>query len=108
MDKAWKAFERRTARRMGVERIPVTGIDRAGADFENALFCVQCKLRRGMPSYLRKWLDGICGVAKAKDRIGIVVWREPGRGKSDGDAVVLVKWSDWVQLHGDVVESEDR
>jgi hypothetical protein len=106
-DKTWKAFERRCARRMGVERIPVTGIDRDGADFENAMFCVQAKLRRGMPGYLRDWLDGICGVAKRSDRIGLVVWREPGRGKTDDDAVVLIKWRDWVALHGEVVEAEE-
>ena len=84
----------------------MTGVDRDGADFENALFSAQCKLRKGMPGYLRVWLDGICRVAKDKDRIGIVIWKEPGKGKCDDDAVVLVKWKDWVALHGDVVESE--
>jgi hypothetical protein len=33
--------------------------------------------------------------------------REPGRGKTDDDAVVLIKWRDWVALHGEVVEAEE-
>jgi hypothetical protein len=78
----------------------VTGIDRDGADFSTELFDVQCKLRQGQPGYLRAWLNGICGYAKPRNRIGIVIWKETGRGRPDGDALVVLKLSDWVALHG--------
>ena len=57
MDKSWKAFERRVAKRVGGKRIPVTG-ERDGADVDAGPFVYQCKLRRGLPSYLRDWLRG--------------------------------------------------
>jgi hypothetical protein len=105
-NKGWKQFERRCARRMGVERIPVTGIDRNGADFSNAMFDVQCKLREGQPAYLREWLSGIVATAKGHDRVGIVVWKETGAGRPDDEAIVLMRWKDFTDLHGDVVESD--
>ena len=42
-DRAWKAFERRLARQLGTQRIPVTG-ERAGADFTDGMFAYQAKL----------------------------------------------------------------
>ena len=44
MDKSWKAFERRLAKRVGGKRIPVTG-ERDGADVDAGPFVYQCKLR---------------------------------------------------------------
>jgi len=59
-----------------------------------------------MPSYLRSWLDGICGAAAAANRIGIVIWTEPGR--RDESAVVVLRLRDWIDLHGDPqTERED-
>ena len=50
--KAWKAFERRLATRLGGRRVSVTG-GRDGTDIVTGPFVYQAKLRRGMPSYLR-------------------------------------------------------
>lgn len=98
-DRAWKAFERRCARDVGTERIPVTG-EREGADFEDARFCYQAKLGRRAPSYLRAWLAGIAGAGfrRSPAKIGVVVWKP--KGARDEDAVVLVSWRDWVALQG--------
>ena len=98
-DKAWKAFERRVAKKMGGIRIPVTGA-REGADVAGGPFVYQCKLRRGMPSYLRQWLRGIVGAAErnADEVTGVVVWKEPG-GRDD-DSVVVLRLKDWQALHG--------
>lgn len=101
----WKKFERRVASDFGTRRIPVTGIDRDGADLETPLLCVQTKLRRGMPSYLRSWLDGICANAKRKAKIGLVVWKEPGR--RDDNAFVVMRLADFVELHGDFTKPAD-
>lgn len=99
-DKSWKAFERRVAKRMGGERIPVTG-EREGADVVGGPFVYQCKLRRGMPAYLKGWLRGIVGAAARSEReaTGVVVWKEPN-GRDD-DAVVVLRLKDWQDLHGD-------
>ena len=67
------------------------------------MFEVQCKLRNGQPSYLKDWLAGIVATAKTRGKVGIVVWKEPGRGKDDGDALVVMRLRDFVDLHGNVV-----
>ena len=97
-DKSWKAFERRIAERVGGKRIPVTGLDRAGADVVAGQFVYQAKLRRGLPSYLRTWIDGIVETAKRKNATGIVVWKQPGERVDD--SIVLMKLKDWQKLHG--------
>ena len=98
-DKAWKAFERRVAKKMGGSRIPVTG-ERDGADVAGGPFVYQCKLRRNMPSYLRDWLRGIVEAAgrSPTDTTGVVIWKEP-HGRDD-DAVVVLRLKDWQALHG--------
>lgn len=96
-DKAWKATERRMARDVGTERIPVTGIDRHGADFANPRFAFQLKVRRMIPAWLSAWLCGICGSAELAGKIGVLVVKRPG--ERDEDAVVLMRWKDWLALH---------
>jgi hypothetical protein len=97
-DKAWKARERRMARALGTERIPVTG-ERAGADCRTEMFAYQIKSRQGQPGYLREWLDGIRASGKRNGQIGVVIWQEPRR--PDRDALVVLTFADWCDLHGD-------
>jgi hypothetical protein len=96
-DKGWKAYERRLARDVGVERIPVTGAN-ADRDFEDGIACYQAKCGYKQPSYLLEWLSGICGTAQRIDKVGVVVWKP--KGKQDIDALVFLRWKDWVDLHG--------
>ncbi len=93
----WKAFERRLARDVGTQRIPVTG-ERDGADFSDGLCVYQAKLGRRMPAYLRAWLRGIRSSGARRSRVGVVVWRP--LGARDDDAVVVLSWKDWRELHG--------
>lgn len=104
----WKNFERRIAKRIGGHRRPVTGLDRGDGDAFTDMFEIQCKVRNGQPSYLREWLHGIVTTAAARGRIGVVVWKEPGRGHDDDDALVVMRWRDFVDLHGDVKGSHDE
>ena len=97
-DRAWKAFERRIAKRVGGRRIPVTG-ERDGADVTAGPFVYQCKLRRGLPSYLADWLRGIVTAGERVGSIGIVVWKPPRR--KDDEALVVLRLKDWQALHGD-------
>ncbi len=94
----WKSFERRCAARLSMRRRPVTGIDRGDGDAFNTMFEAQCKLRQGQPGYLREWLRGIVATATERGRIGIVIWKEPG--KKDDDALVVLRLRDWADLHG--------
>ncbi len=106
-DKRWKAVEREHAKDLGVERIPVSGRqrDEGGADFADALCAYQCKHGQRQPSYLLRWLNGIKGWTErhrkiaSQDLIPVVVWR--GTRQRKEDAIVMLKWSDWVALYGD-------
>ena len=99
-DTAWKKFERYCAQRLGTHRIPVTGIDREGADLELGMFCYQAKLRKVIPAFLFTWLAGIVGSAKAKGKIGVLVLNRPRKDRTE--ALVVVRFDDWVALHGDI------
>lgn len=93
----WKAYERRVAQDLGGRRIPVTGIDRHGADVETPLFFCQIKLRRSLPAWLFDWLGGICSTTP-EGKVGILILRKPRQ--EDNDALVVVRYRDWVALHG--------
>lgn len=98
MDRGWKQFERRACRDMGVERQPVTG-ERDGADnAPHPRFAFQFKLRGAIPGWLFTWLAGIVATAGRNHKIGVLVLKRPQM--DDADAVVLLRWRDWVDLHG--------
>lgn len=97
-DKSWKATERRMARDVGTERIPVTG-ERAGSDFTDGLCCYQLKVRRSIPGWLWSWLNGIQGAGTRSNKIGALVLKHPGQ--KDEDALVILSWKDWVDIVGD-------
>ena len=95
-DRAWKAFERRLARQLGTRRIPVTG-ERAGADFTDGMFAYQAKLGRRCPVYLREWLAGIVAAGNHRGLVGVVIWKP--KGTRDREALVVVRFRDWCDLH---------
>jgi len=101
-DKSWKAYERRLARRLGTQRIPVTG-DRNGADALTPMFAYQFKKRsKSTPpsKSLLAWLDGICEAADRAggDRVGVVIWQR-SQGCLDSESLVVLRLSDWERLH---------
>lgn len=93
----WKAFERQIASDCGGRRIPVTGIDRADRDVEAGMFWIQAKLRKSIPAWLFDWLGGICG-ACPEGKVGVLILRTPRM--KNADALVVLKYRDWVALHG--------
>lgn len=62
------------------------------------MFCFQFKLRRVIPAFLFEWLGGIVATAARSNRIGVLVMKRPGM--EDGDALVMLRYRDWVDLHG--------
>lgn len=96
-DRGWKQAERRMARDVGSERIPVTG-ERHGADFEDGVAVYQLKVRKAIPAWLWEWLTGIQSTGRGKRKAGVLVLKRPR--ERDADAVVVLSWRDWCDLHG--------
>jgi hypothetical protein len=102
----WKASERRIAEDLLGQRIPVTGVDRAGADVVTSLFHVQVKLRKSLPQWLWGWLSGIVGDAAPHMKIGVLVLKKPRQ--RDAEGLVVLRYGDFVDLVGRIdEESED-
>jgi|TARA_Y100000034_G_scaffold6889_1_gene7613 hypothetical protein len=122
-DKAYKAFERRVAKRLGGRRIPSTG-EKHGIDVDCGWLVVQCKNGYRMPGYLRGWLRGIREQAAQRvyegqqeswhklggswsaidtrvelSSIGAVVWRSGGQTMDDDDALVVMSLKDFGDLY---------
>lgn len=95
----WKAAERRVAADLGGRRIPVTGIDRHGADVVTPRFHIQVKLRKALPVWLWQWLDGIRWDAAPEQKIGILILKLPRQ--RDDEGLVVMAYGDFVALHGD-------
>ena len=96
-DRSWKAYERRCCRDVGTERIPVTG-ERNGADGQTSMFAFQFKLRRALPAWLFRWLAGIVEAGSRSGKVGVLVLKKPRM--KDTEALVVLRWADWVDLHG--------
>jgi hypothetical protein len=95
--RSWKAAETRFARDVGTERKPCDG-SRAGADFADGLCAYQLKVRREIPGWLWEWLGGIQDNAKRVSKAGVLVLKHPRM--DDAEAVVVLSWKDWCDLHG--------
>ena len=100
-------LKRRYAGDVGETRIPVTG-ERAGRDFgTRGPFAYQLKTRKSSPVWLFAWLSGIVGTARETDQVGVLVLNR--RRARRGEALVVLRWTDWVDLHGQPsVESPPR
>ena len=94
----WKGAERRVAADLGGQRIPVTGVDRDGADVVTPVFHVQVKLRKSLPQWLWSWLLGIVGDAAPHGRIGVLVLKKPRQRDTEG--LVVIRYGDFVDLCG--------
>jgi hypothetical protein len=102
----WKAYELRVAKHLGGRRIPVTGLDRHGADVVTPMFHCQVKLRKALPAWLFAWLDGIVADAKPAGKVGILLLRKPRQ--DDAEALVVMRYADFCDLHGGVPSSEEE
>lgn len=96
---SWKKAENRFAKDVGTMRKPCDG-SREGKDFETALFGYQLKYRNTFPSWLWTWLRGIVNKCEPDGQIGVLVLNRPHHDRKE--ALVVVRWEDWVQIHGDI------
>ncbi|MCB0086163.1 MAG: hypothetical protein KDE47_34720 [Caldilineaceae bacterium] len=95
---AWKAHERRIARRLGGQRNGATG--KATADVETNLLAIECKQRTALPKWLHKAMQQAVDAATAT-QMPIVVLHELGK-RSDGDYVVI-RLGDFQSLYAGVI-----
>ena len=94
----WKASERRVARDLNGRRIPVTGVDRDGADVITPCYHIQVKLRKSLPVWLWRWLAGIVSDAAPHGKVGILVLKQPRQ--RDAEGLVVLRYGDFVNIVG--------
>ena len=100
-DKLWKQHERRTARLLGGERVPVSGRG-DGPDVAHPWLSIECKHRRTLPQWLLKALDQAKRAAKG-EQLPVAILHEQGRR----DSLVVMTLSDFVDLFGPVPAEGD-
>ena len=84
MDKNWKKMERRVARILGGERIPVAD-KRSRADVITKEILVECKFRTKDvgTGLVYEWLKKIRSIAEKEEKLGILVFKKKGHGYKD-------------------------
>lgn len=100
---SWKAAEREIARRLGGERVPVTGRVRGYApDIEHPMYALEVKTRKRMPVLLADAMDqaskaSVWALAKGKGhRMPMVVIHADGTHFDNALVVVRLKDArDW-------------
>ena len=97
-DKAWKAWERKIAKYIGGERVPVTGRARGSApDIDHAWMSIEVKLRKSLP----KWQHDAMAQAIASaqgNQSPVVIMAESGM--EVGDAWIMLQLREWKDRFG--------
>jgi len=111
----WKNVERRVAKRIGGERVPVTGRARGSApDVAHGYFAVEVKYRKALPQWLWKAVEQAVRAAR-EDQLPLVILHE--RGRHMGDDLVVMRMDEfevWCRYYQrplpiyDVDESESQ
>lgn len=99
MGTAWKRHERRTAKRLGGQRVGATGT--STPDVVSAWLVVECKERQTLPAWLGNALVKVRQQAAAlgSDRLGLVVAHELGQRSADDWVIMTV--GDFAAWFGD-------
>ncbi len=99
---SWKGAERRAAKALGGQRVPVTGRARGNApDIEGAWYRAEVKAGHVLPARLQLALRQAKASCAGTDKTPIVIIDHvAGPGRPNVRAV-LIELSEWVLLHGD-------
>ena len=101
MSDAWKNFERRVAKKLGGERIPVAD-KRSHLDVINNEFAVECKYRKKLSMFLK---DAIMQAEEGRgDKMPIVALGE----KYSSDIIIMLKIENFLILIGEKDEHGTR
>jgi GAF domain-containing protein len=96
-DKTWKAVERQIARRLGGQRVGVTG--RSTADVIGAWFVAEIKYRKTLPQWLKDALAQARAAANDQ-QLPIAVLHESGQRFSD--AIIMLRLADFEDWFGKI------
>ena len=92
-DKAWKQFERRVAKYIGGERVPITGRQRGDApDIKHAWLSVECKYRKKLPNWL---FEARAQAEASKVGVQLPVQIYAQKGQNTGDAFIVMRLQDF-------------
>jgi len=104
-ERAWKRTERKVARKLDGERIPVTGRARGSApDVALPWACVEVKHRKTIPRWLLEAVDQAQASAQ-DDQLPLVVLHEAGMSH-DRDLVVM-RLRDFTAWHGELERADE-
>lgn len=104
MAKTWKAVEREIARRLGGERVPITGRVRGSApDIAHERWAVEVKHRKALPAWLWEAVDQAVRAAR-DDQLPVVILHQHGCWH-DNDLVVI-RLRDFTEWFGDILHKE--
>lgn len=91
-DKAWKAAERRIAKYIGGERVPVSGRTRGDQpDIRHAWLCPEVKYRSKIPAWLFDAMDQAEKSAQPRQMPCVILIE---KGQRVGDALICFRLSD--------------
>jgi hypothetical protein len=106
----WKAAERESARRMGGQRVPVSGRQRGSAPdhtTESGLWAIEMKAWKNFPAWL---LDAMDQAVKSHEQ-GAGLWPtvvlHPKGQRYDNDLIVIRR-SDWEDIDDMITEFERK
>ena len=92
MDKSWKHFERRVAKRCGGHRVSVSD-KLTDLDVHHSLLGIECKYRESLSQYLKDWYQQAKEGSKL-DQIPVVAIGEKGSSR----IFALLDFDDLVKL----------
>jgi len=98
--RAWKHLERRVARALGMTRTGHHG----GADVSSPWAAIECKYRTSVPAWLR---DAVGQARRNAGSTQLPVVIVATHGQRLQDALVVVRFSDFVDHYGDGVDALD-
>lgn len=92
-DKAWKACERRVAKYIGGERVPITGRQRGDVpDIEHNFLVPEVKYKNKMPAWIYDALNQAEAAQRRTSQMPCVILVE--KGQKIGDALIVFRLGD--------------
>ena len=91
-DKAWKACERRVAKYIGGERVPITGRQRGDVpDIKHAWLCPEVKYRQKISKFLHDAMRQAVAAVRGKQMPCVILCE---KGQDTGDAYIIFRLED--------------
>ena len=92
-DKAWKQCERRVAKYIGGERVPITGRQRGDApDIKHNWLVPEVKYRKKLPEWIHDAMRQAVAAVRRPSQVPCVILCE--KGKDTADSYIIFKLKD--------------